>query len=160
MKNNSIFNTPLEIGLRSLYILIASYPNKCSLDRLVLLDYMSIYIRDIKLDSECLHPEYPMRSIEIYERRNGLKNGLLIMISKGIIEMDYSDGIAYRANSSTKWFIDGIENKYSSLLLKNTKLVVEYFEDKNDSEIEIFVKNNIEKWGQEFLELFSYQQED
>ena len=159
MKNRFVFNTPKENALRALYLLKASYPDKCSLERLLFLDYLSIYTKDSKLNSESLHPEYPMRAIEIYERRDGLSKGLLIMAAKGLIEVKYEDGISYCANSSTNWFIVGLNNEYSLLLLKNTRLVVELFKDRTDLEIKKFIDVNIDKWGNEFEVSFLQQEE-
>lgn len=159
MKSNFIFNTPQENALRALYILKASYPDRCSLERLLFLDYLSIYTKDSKLNSESLHPEYPMRAIELYERRDGLSKGLLIVAAKGIIEVEYENGISYSANGSTNWFLNGLNNEYSILLLKNTRLVVELFKDRTDLEIKRFIDENIDRWGNEFEKFFSLQEE-
>lgn len=71
--SNLLFNTPLELGLRGLYLLKVSFPLKCSLDRLIFLDYLTIYTKDSDVSFDNLHPEYPLRTIELFSRREAIK---------------------------------------------------------------------------------------
>lgn len=158
MSNQFIFNTPHEIGLRALYVLNANYPQKFSLERLILFDYLIIFSKDAAVGSTSLHPEYPMRTIELYERRETLSKGLLMLSSKGIIEIEFEDGISYIANTSTQWFLDGINNEYSNILKINAKLIAEAFEGQTDIQIKQFIQRNIDSWGSEFDTFFSNQE--
>ena len=65
-KASQPFNTPLETGIRSLGILVASYPKAFDLQRLVAFDHLVVHTADIG-GPESLHAELPMRSAELLE---------------------------------------------------------------------------------------------
>ena len=49
--NDSLYNTDVEIGLRCLFILKELNPISCSLERLLYLDYLSLYIEEINSEA-------------------------------------------------------------------------------------------------------------
>ncbi|UOF88946.1 hypothetical protein LSG31_13515 [Fodinisporobacter ferrooxydans] len=158
MNNFPIFNTPLELGLRCLYLLKVSYPSKCSLDRLILLDYLTIYTKDSKVSCDSLHPEYPLRTIELYGRRETIKKGILLMASRGLITIDCGEsGFSYSANFDTDWFLESFSNKYSKKLLEKAALIEASFRELSDIELEEFVDTNIKSWGKEYTNFFPYK---
>lgn len=158
MNDSLLFNTPLELGLRGLYILKVSSPTKCSLERLILLDYLTIYTKDSNASFDSLHPEYPLRAIELFSRREPIKKGLLLMASKGLINIDCEDdGFLYSANVNTNWFVEGLSDEYSDKLLIKATLVEERFRKMSDTELEKFIFTNINSWGKEYPDFFSYK---
>lgn len=136
----NVYNTPRELGLRVLYYLRESYPKCCSLDRLIYLDYLGMYLKDAKLDYPSLHPEYLYRNIEILEKKSNMSKGILIMMSKGLIEVGVGKGLVYKSNANTGWFLDYIENEYSEKLTQNAALVVEKFRQISDDELKEFIE--------------------
>lgn len=158
MKDN-LYNTKTEIGLRCLFILKVIYPNFCSLDRLLYLDYLSLYIEDFKDDSINLHPKYPFQYIEVLEKGPILKKSVSELALKGLIDVKNSDGLCYGGNINTLWIVDSIENKYSKHLLENIKLVVNEIEDKTDKELKnIIFSQTIDKKN-EFDNFYPYTEE-
>lgn len=156
----TIFNSPLEVGLRSLYLLKVSYPSKCSLDRLIYLDYLTIYTKDSTVSSQSLHPEYPLRAIELFARREPIKKGLLLMASKGLIHIHCEEsGFSYSANVNTDWFINSFSDEYSINLLNKAILVKEKFGEFSDVELKKFIDSNIKSWGREFIHFFPIENE-
>jgi len=133
--NNRIFNSDVEIGLRCLFILKALYPNFCTLERILYLDYLSIYIEDYKLNSTNLHPKYPFQSIEVFEKIQVLKQSVLKLSFKGLIDVEIENGLQYRANGNTSWLIDNIQSNYSIQLVENIKLIIEDTKFKTDQEL-------------------------
>ncbi|ULO08980.1 hypothetical protein H1230_09520 [Paenibacillus sp. 19GGS1-52] len=160
MSNLLLFNTPLELGLRGLYLLQVSFPLKCSLDRLIFLDYLTIYTKDSDASFDSLHPEYPLRTIELFSRREAIKKGMLLMASKGLVNIDIEEeGFLYSANINTNWFIEALSEEYSKKLMNNASLVEKRFRNLTDSELEKFVNTNIKSWGKEYLNFFPYKNE-
>ena len=158
--NNRIFNTEVELGLRCLFILKLLYPNFCSLDRLLYLDYLSLYIEDINRNYINLHPKYPFQSIEILERRQVLKNSILELSLKGLIDVENYDGLYYRSNANTIWILDSIQNNYSRHLIKNIQLVIKETESKTDKELKEIIFSTNEDKNIEFDNFYPYIEED
>lgn len=101
-----------------------------------------------------------MRAIELFTRRETLQSGLSLMAGKGLIEIMYlEDGIYYSANINTNWFLDGLKGTYSENLMTKTNLIAESFRQLSDAEIKNFIDSNIENWGNEFENYFSYKEE-
>lgn len=160
MEEFFIFNTPLELGLRCLHLLTASYPHECSIDRLIYFDYLTLYTKDSSVSSNSLHPEYPLRAVEVFVRRETIKQGLLLMSAKCLIGVNYNEnGVFYCANSNTSWFLRGLSGAYSEKLSEKSKLIVEHFKKYTDREIEEFINGNIKVWGDEFENYFSVDEE-
>jgi hypothetical protein len=160
MNSSPIFNTPLELGLRSLYLLNATYPSKCSLERLIYLDYFTIYTKDSKVSLESLHPNYPLRAIELFSKREAIKKGLLLMASRGLINIECDDiGFSYSANIDTDWFLQGLSDEYSIELKEKASLVERNFSKLSDINLKNFVDTNIKSWGSEYNGFFPYKEE-
>ena len=94
----SLFNSPMESGLRSLTLLVAGFPVHCDLERLVIYDYLLVHSGDVDGGPKSIHPATPHRSGEILVRRPIVESGLKKMIAKGLVEAKYSkSGITYAA---------------------------------------------------------------
>lgn len=157
--NNSIFNTKVELGLRCLFILKVFYPNLCSLDRLLYLDYLSLYIEDYKDGTTNLHPKYPFQSIEVLEKRQVLKKSILELALKGLIDVETSVGLCYRCNVNTIWLIDGIHNNYSEHLMKNIEIIIQETECKTDDELKNIIFSRRADENKEFNNFYPYNEE-
>lgn len=156
-----IYNTPLELGLRALFILRAARDSSCSLERLVYLDYLTTYSSDSELeDLKSLHPDYPLRVIELFTRRTILQQGLSLMARKGLIGIEYSDkGILYSGNINTEWFLTNINNNYATQLSKSIERIIEYYKEFSDEQIKEYIDQHYKSWGNEFANIFPYNEE-
>ena len=76
------FNTALENGLRSLFILDAIFPAFRDLQRIVYYDYLAVHSSDIINGPTSLHPAVPHRSGEWLVRHKLVLDGLNLMFSK------------------------------------------------------------------------------
>lgn len=157
--NDRLFNTEAELGLRSLFILKAIYPNFCSIDRLLYLDYLSLYIEDFKEDAINLHPKYPFQSIEVLEKRLVLKKSILELALKGLIDVETNDGLCYGCNGSTLWLIDSIQNDYSKHLVKNIQLIIQETETKTDKELKDIIFSQKTNVDNAFNSFYPYTEE-
>src|SRR5437879_6232450 len=90
------FNTSLESGLRSLFILNSVAPNLRDLQRLIYYDYLIVHSSDVPDGPLSLHPPIPHRSGEWLVRRELVQEGLNLMFSKELIIKMYDPcGIIY-----------------------------------------------------------------
>lgn len=145
-----IFNSPEEIGVRTLFILDVC-GKKMSSQRIMYYDYFALHLNDIDEEYESLHPDNPNHSSEIAVRRVLVNKGLNLMIAKGLISIKYSKtGIYYQKNQLTTSFVDLFQNGYVDQLKKNIKSVDEKFSNYSDNQIYKYINKNIGSWVGEF----------
>src|SRR4051812_37088095 len=90
------FNSALETGIRSVGVLVAAYPRAFDLQHLVAFDHLVVHTGDVGGPSS-LHPELPMRSAELLVRRELVERGLLLMMTRDLVEREAeASGIYYR----------------------------------------------------------------
>lgn len=151
-RNTNVFNSPLEIGLRVLYLLNALQPNGCDLQRLVYYDYILVHSSDIPGGPKSIHPKIPHRSTEILVKRDLLKKGLTLMQSKQLIDSNFdSTGITYKATELTAPFLAYNKSEYANRLKETSIWLIDKFKTYNDEKLSLFIKNNLDIWGGEFL---------
>lgn len=152
----SVFNTPLECGLRAAVILLEAFPAKFDLQRLLQYDYLVVHSADVPDGPDSLHPPTPLRAGELLVRRPLIEQGIQMMMSRSIIDCEFSvSGVYYFAGEWAISFIGTLETEYSSRLKTSAQWVVQRFRDMSDEELGGFMRQNWSRWGAEFeLESF------
>lgn len=151
-RNTNVFNSPLEIGFRILFILQGIYPREIDLNRLVIYDYFLLNSADFPNGPKSLHPPIPHRSSQIIIKPLIIKEAIALMRSKELIEIIFSvEGIKYKANDLTSKFIELQENRYSQELIELSNWISSQFGEYQDEKLKILVENNIPNWGNEFI---------
>jgi len=146
-----LFNTPLEVGLRSLFILKSTYPKSIDLQRLVYYDYLMLHSGDIEAGPKSLHPSLPQRAAEITVKRDIISRGLMLMKSKELVSVSFdATGIGYKATKLTTPFLQFLSHPYSKSLDTLADWVVTKFSNFSDENLDTFVSNNLSVWGSEF----------
>ena len=155
------FNGPVEIGLRSLAILNDAYPSAFSLQRLIVLDYLVVHSDDIPGGPTGLHPQTPHRSGELLVRRSMLEEGLLLFLSRGLIDRHYTEqGVLFSATDRSAGFLDALDSEYLTRLRERAGWLVTEFGGLTDSEMTQLAERHIGEWGAEFeMESVLYVQE-
>ncbi|CDT79402.1 conserved hypothetical protein [Vibrio coralliirubri] len=154
MNNTSnIFNSPVETGLRSLTLLEAGYPNAYDLERISYYDYLLVHSGDIEGGPISIHPNTPHRAGEILIRRPVIEQGLSAMISRGLIEVIYSQsGITYLATELATPFLDSLQANYTKKMIATASWVVGAFDGQSNEIIRNLVNKNLNVWGGEFID--------
>lgn len=146
-----LFNTPIESGLRSLFVLEAVRPNGCDLQRLVIYDYLLVHSDDVPSGPPALHPATPLRSGELLVRRTLVEQGLRLLIHKGLVTKNYSvTGISFAATKSTKAFLEYFKSDYAARCAEISWWIAERFQPMNDDKLREFIHENLGRWGAEF----------
>ena len=154
MEKYTLLNTPSEIGLRCLFLLQEAYPTSYNVEKIMYLDYLTIYSRDAQILEDSLHPEYPMRELEIFSKQVVFREALLLMASKKLLDITYDEmGIRYKANINTKWILAGIENSYSIELSKKIKIVNKKFQNESENKIRGIIESGAKEREEEITEL-------
>src|SRR5450432_1965251 len=96
-EEKTIFNSALEVGIRALTVLLESFPSSLDLQRLVYFDYLVVHSGDAG-GPKSLHPNTPLRNGELLVRRGLIERGILLMVSRGLVERRAgANGISYIA---------------------------------------------------------------
>ncbi|MDK8192600.1 hypothetical protein QP794_21160 [Paenibacillus sp. UMB7766-LJ446] len=148
------YNSPFEVGLRTLAIVVVNSPRSLNLQRLIYYDYLILHSNDVGVKNcpPSLHPDIPHRSGGLVVRRQAMQVGLDLMYSKSLIDIIFNnEGVSYAASHLTEPFLDLIISNYSHKLRKNALWVMNHFSEYSEEELKIFIESNIEKWGGEFM---------
>jgi hypothetical protein len=149
-----LFNTPLECGLRLLFILHACKPHKFDLQRLITYDYLLVHSGDIEESQSSLHPAVPFRGSEWLVKRDLVKNALDLMFARELIDKKLeSTGIFYGASELTSKFIELLKSNYAQNLFNRAQWLADRFGAISDAELELYMTANVGKWGAEFERL-------
>src|SRR5579863_3186597 len=106
------FNSPIETGMRALILLAHSYPAQLDLQRLLEYDYIMVHTGDVD-GPPSLHPALPLRSGELLVRRQLIERGLLLMMSRGLIDRVATEsGFSYQAADNAGPFLDALSADY------------------------------------------------
>lgn len=144
------FNSPLETGLRSLAILEAAFPCRYDLQRLVELDYLVVHSADVG-GPESLHAALPLRAGELLVRRQLIENGLLLMMSKGLIERRVAPaGIEYVASETASPYLSSLTAPYTLRLRERAQWLVSNFHGFSTEEIRALIQRFFQRWSSEF----------
>lgn len=150
-RNLNIFNTPLEIGLRVLIILNELGNEAIDLNRLIIYDYFVIHSGDFDKNLNNLHPPIPHRSGELIIKRKVMQEGINLMYSRELLDIEFTPrGIYYKANEITSAFVSYLNTTYASEVSRYSKLVIDKFNSYSDDKINLFINENLQKWGSEF----------
>ncbi|MES9994008.1 MAG: ABC-three component system middle component 2 [Candidatus Thiodiazotropha sp.] len=144
------FNSALETGIRCVGILVAAYPQTLDLQRLVAFDYIVVHTGDVD-GPDSLHPSLPMRSAELLVRRQFVERGLLLMISRGLVERHATDeGITYRAGEFADTFLTSLTAPYLKKLRERAAWVVEMFGNLDEESLRETMSGFFDRWIEEF----------
>jgi hypothetical protein len=146
----SAFNTPLEAGVRSVCVLTAAYPRALDLPSLVNLDYVVVHSGDLG-GPPSLHAPVPLRSGEILVRRGLVESGLLLMISRGLVDRAIrDDGVFYRATDSAGPFVANLATPYNCQLRDRAAWAASEFGDLEADEVSRRLRRLFDSWAPQF----------
>ena len=144
-------NSPLELGLRALVLIAASFPRPLDLNRLVLMDYCLLHSADLGGPPSVL-PEVPSRAGELGVKRAVLEHGIQLMVRAGMVEpMATGTAIAYRASEQAAPFLRLVTSPLLDSLTTVASWVVTRFADSGDDEIRAQMRSVADRWTEEFV---------
>jgi hypothetical protein len=145
------FNSPVEAGLRALNVLLAAHPAAYDLQRLLVFDYFVVHSADLHGGPVSLHPPTPQRSGEILVRRRLVEQGLLLYMSRGLVErLMNPEGIYFTATEGAASFLDSLTAPYCDELRARAYWSVDSFGQLDAQELDALVSENLGRWGAEF----------
>jgi hypothetical protein len=146
----SPFNSPLEIGIRSLIILTAVYPRSLDLQFLVFFDYFTVHSGDVE-GPDSLHAPLPLRSGELTIKRGLIERGLLLMISRDLVEhLVSSNGFEYRALDNASAFLSMLSSPYINKLKERAEWVAQTYGNSSLHDLKEIEQNFFRSWSTQF----------
>lgn len=147
---NSPFNSPLETGLRSVAILAEACPDEFDLQRLLYFDYLVVHSSDADGPAS-LHPNTPLRNGELLVRRGVVERGLLLCVSRSLVERHArANGIYYAASEGAGPFLECLRSPYTRELRLRATWAVDTFGALDDDELKSYFDTRFERWTREF----------
>ena len=144
------FNSVLETGVRSVFLLNALYPLVCDLDRLVALDHFVVHTSDLG-GPESLHPATSSHAAEMLVRRKLVQDGLLLMQSRLLVERAASTtGFVFRAGPEAQTFVNYLDSPYFFRLRVAARYISEFTGQMSDIAFEALVDRQLERWAIQF----------
>jgi hypothetical protein len=147
-----IFNSPTEVALQLIFILEKT-TSPLDIHRLIYYSYLLVHSSDIPNGPKSIHADLPKRSSEIAVNQDVVKKALTLLISKGLIAVNYSPitGIEYLKNQHTSEFMRIFESVHSARLLDRADWLCKTFDAYTEKELTDFIGKNIGNWGSEFI---------
>ena len=147
----SAFNSPLETGLRSLYILTANVENTFDLQELLAFDHLVVHTGDFENAPISLHPSNPSRNGELVIRRSLVEQGLLLMESKGLIKrLSTTKGFEYQAEEFAVVLVEQFTSPYLTGLRERSNWVVEHYFSLGSDVFRSVFDRAFDRWSSEF----------
>ena len=148
--HHSPFNSPLETGIRSLAILVAAYPEPFDLERLIEMDYLVVHSGDAD-GPDSLHAPLPMRAGELLVRRGLIEKGLLLMMSRHLVQrVPAKEGFNYLAGEAAAPFLLSLTASYSQKLKERASWAVERFADMPTTDVRRITHRLFKDWSSQF----------
>jgi hypothetical protein len=117
------------------------------------MDYLVVHSGDAD-GPESLHAPLPLRAGELLVRRGLIETGLLLMMSRGLVQrLPTSDGFAYVAGEAAAPFLAALSTAYMKKLRERAVWVTQRFSDVSTDEITRITHGFFEKWSSQFQPL-------
>jgi len=145
------FNSPFELGIRMIFILMSVYPRSLDLQQLLFLDYAAIYSGDLG-GPESLHTPVPLRGAEYTTRRAIIEQGLYLMSMRRFVDVKYGEsGIEYHAGENASAMLGIIGGSYSMKLQERCNWIAEQLGGKSAVDLQRLFTHEGHRWGAEFV---------
>jgi hypothetical protein len=129
------FNTPLEAGLRTLFLLAAGGRRGFDRQQLVYFDYLLIHSGEVEGPAS-LHPTSPVQKGELLVRRRLLQQGLDLMRSRELVERRFqASGIVYASTPAGRHVVEQFDSKYALLLRERADWVISTYGSHSDKSL-------------------------
>jgi hypothetical protein len=146
----SLFNSPLETGVRAVVLLDAVHPRAFDLAHLTWCDHLVVHTSDVGGPAS-LHPDIPQRTGELLVRRRLVEDGIKLMRRLHMIDADVSpQGISFRASEDASAFVESLRSEYSIELKSRAVWLAAFLVKMKDTDLAGLISERIGRWVVEF----------
>lgn len=116
----SVFNSPLESGVRIIAFLNAYFPEEIDFESLLKIDYVIVNSAELG-GPKSIHPFTPNKIGELISRRSIVREGIELMIRFGMIQSKLNEeGIYYKVTDQVQPYLKLMKSNYSKLLIESS----------------------------------------
>ncbi|MDI5973518.1 threonine transporter [Streptomyces sp. SL13] len=117
-------NNPIEVGMRTLVLLSASFPRPLDVPQIAHLDDAMLHSGDMG-GPPSLHPTLPAGPGELAMKRRLIKQGLIVLLRADLAEVEATEqGLVYHASEEGGAFVDLLETPYVVTLRNRATWIV------------------------------------
>ncbi len=146
----SPFNSPVEVAVRVLTVLVESYPRALDLGQLVMLDHLMLNTADVNGPGS-LHPALPTRIGQLTTKRPSIEAGVQVLLGAQLARaFATADGLTYVASESSLHFLNLLESPYANLLAERAGWVMDQFGDQSHNQLRTKFRSLFDAWVEEF----------
>lgn len=150
---NQLLNSPFEVGVRVVALLVSLYPARADVTRLVLLDHVVLHSGDFS-SLASLHPEIPGRVGQLGVKRQLVQQAVLLMGVRGLVVRELSEkGIFYQASDDASPFLNSISAPYLLRLRERCAWAAGEFGGLDEESIRTRLGAVFGRWAEEFENL-------
>lgn len=151
------FNTPLEAGFRTLFVLEAIGRKALDSHRLVIYDYLLVHSGDVG-GPPSLHAPAPAQTGELLVRRRLVQRGLDLMRSRELIERRYSStGIRYAITKAGRHVAQHFDSTYAEQLRASSSWVASEWSRATDLQLQSALRAHTAEWRDGLIELYDFE---
>lgn len=145
-------NSPLEVGLRGLIILVHVHPDSLDIGRLVLLDHALLRSGDLG-GPPSIHPSTPVRPGELGVKRQLMEDGMQLMIRSSMVVLDASTeaGFVFQATEDAGSFVSVLSAPYIQQLRSLADWVHDELHPLSDQALRQRMRQVYDLWTSEFV---------
>lgn len=130
-----LFNSPIEVGIRSVTLLNAAFPNALDLNRLAVLDHHVLHSGNVS-NLPSVHVDRSNSIGELGQKRGLVEHGLRLMRGAGLVTIELRPtGIFYCASEEAGSFLKLMDAPLVGQLQVRAEWAVERFSALSDSQI-------------------------
>jgi hypothetical protein len=142
-------NSPVEVGIRALVLLLEAFPERLDVAQLVYLDYAMLHSAELGGPTS-LHPELPAGPGELGMRRRLMESALQVLIRAGLADLRTTDaGFLYAATEEAASFIDVLESPYVRRLEQRAAWITATYST-HGRDVREAMKQITERWSARF----------
>jgi hypothetical protein len=142
-------NSPVEVGVRALVLLLEAFPERLDVAQLVYLDYAMLHSAELGGPTS-LHPELPAGPGELGMRRRLMEQGLQVIIRAGLADLHATDaGFFYVATEEASSFVDVLEASYVQRLVERAEWITTTYST-HGNDVRDAMKQITARWSTRF----------
>lgn len=143
-------NSPVELGVRIVMLLVEAYPEHLDVNQLVLLDHAVLHSADLG-GPESLHPALPVRAGELGVKRDVVEGGLTLLLRAGLVDVAATaNGVQFQAGEDAHQFVEILGSSYATTLHERAVWVVRNFGDLSEERVRQHMRSIFGSWSEEF----------
>lgn len=139
---NKLFNSLFEIQLRIILLLSKEGLVELSVDRIVTLDFITIYGAEFKVARSNLNGDSLYKFSEIASRRALMQEAIKKSVLDGFVLVVAGQGFQYKISATGKAYADSLQSKYAADYRTAMEGTFYFYGEKSDQELMKIIQNH------------------